>query len=212
MSDPEMQNQIRTMMKSFKTKASIKWALILILGVFPMLLAWILFGGGDGTNKIFTAGESGNPIINISMGFQWLVALLISVLSYIVLSVLIKKNKDIKGDVYGNMIAFGWIVINFWLYPIDGWRWLTLPFTYIVIYIFTQIFRLFMFLFTFRKKAIKMQEQIRNGENPFKDKMTDEQFLQFKKYFDEWDQKFNKNNPNNKNKDDKNNNDKNNNN
>ena len=86
------------------------------------------------------------------------------------------------------------MIINFWLFPIDAWRWLTLPFVYIFIYICTQIFRLSVFLFTFRKKAIKMQEQIRNGENPFKDRMTDEQFLQFKKLFDEWDQKMNKNN------------------
>lgn len=194
MSQEDLQNQMRNFIKNFRTKASIKWSLIFIIGVFPMMVCWILFGGADGTNKIFSSDSSNPSIIEISMGFQWLVALIVSAGSFFTTYFIVKYNKEVKGDVFGNIFAFGWIIINFWLFPIGNWRWLTLPFVYLFTYIFAQIVRFIIFIIDARKKALKAQKMMDEGKNPFEGKISDEQFKELKKRFDDLD-KNNKHKP-----------------
>ncbi len=117
-----------------KTSRDYKLLVVFFFGVFPMLLFWLLFGGGDGSNFIFQ-NVPGTPYVPISIGYQWLIAVSTTILLIVGLYFLAENSKSINHDLYNLVLGVIFVIINFWLFPIGNWRFLTLIFMFLAGYL-----------------------------------------------------------------------------
>lgn len=156
------QEQMAQFRKSFVTNPSLKWGIILALGILPMIISAILTTNYD-----------------LSLGYQWLTAIVLTVIGFIGVVILTKTNKDVKGDVYGSFLGMNFLIINFWLFGI-AWWWaiFTAPLMYLLGYLIANFIRFYMFILAARKNYEKLQ----NGDvSGFTKNMTPQEKLKFDK-------------------------------
>lgn len=178
--NPQIQKQMLEFRKQFVTRPSLKWGIILGFGFLPMVILWTLFGGTD-SNTIFNS-NNGEPNFVISYGYQWLLAILATTISFITGIFFVRFNKEVKGDIYGNLLALNFVVINFWLFNIGGWTWLTVIPMYLFGYIIATILRVVLFVLKARLDLTK----IRNGDlSSITKNMTEEEQINLKIRFEQ---------------------------
>ncbi len=151
------QQQILEYRKSMRTKSSMKWGLVFLFGVLPMLGAWFLLGGRPNGSNAFLDVNEGMSFLNINYSYQWLIAIVITFLGLFIINFFIKFNKYVKPDVYTSFLVCNFIIVNFWLFNIGDWRWLTLIPMALLALIISVTIRFFVFVF-------KLREQMKNLE------------------------------------------------
>ena len=156
----QMNQQMKQMREAFVTKSSIKWGIYLLIGILPMLISWLLFGGYDNSNSFFFG--NGMPLIEISYGYQWLIAVSILIISVIISSILVLNAKEVKGDIYSGIVAWIFFLVNFWLFNIPIWVLflVTGPAMLIAGYFVGTFIRFYSFV----KKSQRDFQKLQNGD------------------------------------------------
>ncbi len=164
-----------------KTSRDYKLLIAFFLGIFPMLLFWLLFGGGDGSNFIFK-NVPGTPYIPIDIGYQWLIAITVAISIMVILYFLAEYSKNINHDLYGLVLSLVFIIINFWLFEIGNWRFLTVVFMFLAGYLI-GISISFMFMFKkirtdFSNLNKKMEDFFEEDHENKNNKNKDDDFIE----------------------------------
>ncbi len=144
--------------RKFSTKPSIKWSLVLLLSVLPTLIVWIFIGGEQNYSNSFFGMNNGQAPYDITYGYQWLLEFIILLSSSIVGSIIVKFNKEVKTDIFGNIFAFNFLILNFWIFNIGGWRFLTALPMFILGYLVANILRVVFFVAKIRSDIEKFQK------------------------------------------------------
>lgn len=151
----QIQNQLKNLRRLYTTPAHIKWAIIFFIGCVPLLVFWGIAGGNDGTNSMFNF----NPSVFWTYGEQWFAAVCCIAFALIVTGLLVKFQKNVKTDVFPNLLGFQFIIINFWLFDIGNWVWLTFIFMYIAGYLLGSIIKFGVFIRTYQKRLSAFKKE-----------------------------------------------------
>lgn len=180
--------------QQFRTKGSTKFAVSVIFGVVPMLIAWIVFRSSSVAyyDPLFMQ-KTGTIVIgflpvDIGYEYMWLIALGALIISIVGVLLVIKFDKDVKVDVFSPTISLVVLTANFYLFPYLGsWRFLTAIPMFMLGGLIANLFLLVFIIYKTQKSLKNMQggmnntfgghnnpfENMQKGHNPFMRKPND---------------------------------------
>lgn len=158
--------------EQFKTKQSIKYAISILLGLIPMLAAWI-FLRSDIEPYVDIVLKNNILIEGISYGVMWGIAIGMIALSIIGTSIFIKFNTNIKVDVFVPTVTLAIFMSSFYLLPfLNVWmRMLSSIGFFLIGGFISRSILMGYIVFKFQQQMLKMKnenpEMFKNMQNPF---------------------------------------------
>lgn len=155
--------------QAFKTKQSLKYAISILLGLIPMIGAWV-FLRADG-DVVFEGGKL--FVEGINYGMMWGIAVGMVAFSAIGTWVFIKFNKDIKADVFVPTVTLSIFMSAFYLLPLlDLWVRMFASFGFflmggLISRMILMAFIVYKMQEQYKKMKTENPEMFKNMQNPF---------------------------------------------
>lgn len=159
-------------MMGTKTNSAIKFMVVLLLGVLPLLICSLLITDPNMTDQFKQWGPSGpkNASIHIDYGFMWLIGIALYIAIFPVIYLITGLTKEVKMDVMPATSAAGLAMLNMFVIPHTSAWFLILSLPSFAIIGF--IIGLFVMLVIIVKKINKQMNDLQ--KNPEFKKMMDQ--------------------------------------
>lgn len=110
---------MNAMMNGPRTNSAVKFMIVLLLGILPLLLCSLLITDSSMTEEFKQWGQTGpkNAIWDIDYGFMWLIGIAVYISIFPIVGLLTKITKEVKLDVIPLTSAAGLAMLNMFVIP-----------------------------------------------------------------------------------------------